>query len=133
MAGAPYAYTVGAGDQMAAPLPNPGDADLSVHGPNGFFRHFAGSPGTALQVEEEIERRPAGSGSGSPTAAPARAPLVVGVADAYGPDQRIGLHPTRQITNHTRHSGGWYDIALSNPSDASFRYQLASRLESGAG
>ena len=29
----------------ASALPNPGTYDLSVHGPNGFFRHFAGSPG----------------------------------------------------------------------------------------
>ena len=45
---------------------------------------------------------------------------------------RSQLHGTRQITIDTRHSGGWYDIALSTPSDASFGYQLAGRLESRA-
>ena len=35
----------------AAALPNPGTYDLSLHGPNGFFRHFAGSPATELRVE----------------------------------------------------------------------------------
>ncbi len=54
------------------------------------------------------------------------------MADAYGPDRHITLHGTAEITIDTRHSGGWYDIALSTPSDASFSYQLAGRLESGA-
>ena len=133
IAGAPYAYTVGAGDKMAAALPNPGTYDLSVHGPNGFFRHFAGSPGTALRVEVDTERE-LGSLRLRLTdgGARRRAPVVVEVADAYGPDHRIGLHGTREITIHTRHSGGWYDIALSTPSDASFSYKLAGRLESGS-
>ena len=34
------------------------------------------------------------------------------------------------ITIDTGHSGGWYDIALSTPSEASFSYELAGRLES---
>ena len=51
VSGAPYSYTVGSGDELAVALPNPGTYDLSVHGPSGFFRHFAGSPGTALRVE----------------------------------------------------------------------------------
>jgi hypothetical protein len=61
-----------------------------------------------------------------------RRPVVVEVADAYGPDRHIKLHGTREVTIDTRHSGGWYDIALSTPRDASFGYQLAGRLESGA-
>ena len=133
IAGAPYAYTVGAGDKMATALPNPGTYDLSVHGPNGFFRHFAGSPGTALRVEVDTEQE-LGSLRLRLTdgGARRRAPVVVKVADAYGPDHRIRLHGTREITINTRHSGGWYDIALSTPSDPSFSYKLAGRLESGS-
>jgi len=59
-------------------------------------------------------------------------PVVVDVADAYGADRVIKLNGTREITIDTRHSGGWYDIALTTPSDTSFSYQLAGRLESGA-
>ena len=58
-------------------------------------------------------------------------PVVVEIADAYGPDQGITVNGTARITIDTRHSGGWYDIALSTPSDASFSYQLAGRLDSG--
>src|SRR3984885_180095 len=51
VAGAPYSYTVGARDELTAQLPNPGNYDLSIHGPNGFFRHFAGSAATVLRVD----------------------------------------------------------------------------------
>jgi hypothetical protein len=58
-------------------------------------------------------------------------PVLVHVADAYGTDRQVVLHGTGEITVDTRHSGGWYDIALGTPSDTSFSYQLAGRLESG--
>jgi phospholipase C len=131
--GAPYSYTIGAGDKLAASLPNPGTYDLSLHGPNGFFRHFAGSPDTVIRVDVHSDQ-----GSGrlqlqlrlTDRGGHHRQPLVVNVADAYGPDRRIRLQGTTVITINTRHSGGWYDIALTTPSDASFSYQLAGRLES---
>ena len=61
---------------------------------------------------------------------PHQPPVVIDVADAYGTDRQIELNGTSEITIDTRHSGGWYDIALTTPSDASFGYQLAGRLES---
>jgi hypothetical protein len=45
---------------------------------------------------------------------------VVNVADAYGPDRQIRLHGTEELTIDTRHTGGWYDIALTTGSDPSF-------------
>jgi phospholipase C len=131
--GAPYSYTIGAGDELTTSVPNPGTYDLSLHGPNGFFRHYAGSPATIVGVEVQTDPR-AGllvlriSGGGHRD----HAPLVVTVADAYGPDRRVRVHGTRDITINTRHSGGWYDIALSTPSDPDFSHQLAGRLESDA-
>jgi phospholipase C len=140
VAGAPYSYTVGAGDELAVALANPGAYDLSLHGPNGFFRHFAGSPATVLQVEPyahhdtgrlRLRLTDSGDRSGRPHHH-RRPPIVVNLADAYGTDQQIELHQTGEITIHTGHSGGWYDIALTTPSDSSFSYQLAGRVESGA-
>ena len=97
-----------------------------------------GLPGTVLQVEAHADHhtgrlrlRLTNSGD-RPGRRHHQPPDVVEVADAYGNDQRIELHRTGQITIHTGHSGGWYDIALTTPSDASFSYQLAGRLESGA-
>ena len=54
------------------------------------------------------------------------------VVDAYGgyllAMRRIG----GEVLVNTQHSGGWYDLALTSPSDSSFSYQLAGRLESAA-
>jgi phospholipase C len=129
VAGAPCSYTIGAGHQIAIALPNPGTYDLSLHGPNGFFRHFAGSRATTLRVEEQGDHD---IGKLRLRLTHHQLPVVAHVADAYGRDQHIELHGTREITIDTRHSGGWYDIALTTSSDASFSYQLAGRLESGA-
>ena len=133
VAGAPYTYTIGAGDELDTALPNPGRYDLSLHGPNGFFRHFAGSPDTVVTVEVHTDDRAGrlrlrlAAGGGHH-----QGPVVVTIADAYGPERHTTLRGTKQITFDTHHSGGWYDIALSTPSDDSFGYQLAGRLESGA-
>jgi phospholipase C len=136
--GAPYTYTLGAGDGLTAQLPNPGTYDLSIHGPNGFFRHYAGSPATDLQAEEHGEpgtgwltlRLTDTGDRGNPGRKRRR--VTVEVADAYGPNRRIELDGASEITVDTSHSGGWYDLALTTPSDPSFAYQLAGRLESGA-
>jgi phospholipase C len=133
--GAPFSYTVGAGDELTAALTNPGTYDLSLHGPNGFFRHFAGSPATGLRVEVHGDHR---SGrlrlrvidGNHHRDRRRRRPVVVEVADAYGPDRKIRLDGVEEIGIDTRHCGGWYDIALTTPSDATFSYQLAGRLES---
>ena len=138
VAGAPYSYTIGAGDRLAAALPNPGTYDLSLHGPNGFFRHFAGSPGTVVRVEVDTDDRGGtltirvSSGRGSGDWDRHRRAITIDIADAYGRDRRITVQGTKVITIDTRHSGGWYDIALTTPSDPSFSYQLAGRIESGA-
>jgi phospholipase C len=136
--GAPYSYTIGAGDRLAAALPNPGTYDLSLHGPNGFFRHFAGSPGTVVRVEADTDDRGGtlrirvSTGRGSGNWDRHRRAITIGIADAYGRDRRITVQGTKVITIDTRHSGGWYDIALTTPSDPSFSYQLAGRIEFGA-
>jgi phospholipase C len=135
VAGGPFSYTIGAGDAITTALPNPGTYDLSLHGANGFFRHFAGSPQTTLRVEVRgdhdsgrlrvrIVNEHAGSGRHT-------APTVVNVADAHGHDRHVRVgHGSEELVVDTHHSGGWYDLALTTPSDASFSYQLAGRLES---
>jgi phospholipase C len=122
-------------DELTAALTNPGTYDLSLHGPNGFFRHFAGSPGTERRVEVHGDHR-----SGRLTLRVIdgnhhrdrrrRRPVVVEVADAYGPARKIRLDRGEEIAVDIRHAGGWYDIALTTPSDATCSYQLAGRLES---
>ena len=136
--GAPYSYTIGAGDELAIALANPGTYDLSLHGPNGFFRHFAGSPATTLRSRLIPMTTPASSGSGSPRAASATAAARIS-------NRSSSLSPTRTATTigsrctaHAR-SRSTPDTPAAGttsrsrtPSDASFSYQLAGRLESGA-
>jgi phospholipase C len=137
--GAPYSYTIGAGHSLAVGLANPGTYDLSVHGPNGFFRRFAGAPATVLAVQELPGLVEDGtlalllrSQSGTrPGLLFGRSEVVVEVADAYGPARQIRVNQIGTITAvDTRNSGGWYDITLTTPTDPAFSYQLAGRLES---
>ena len=129
--GGPWSYTVGAGDELAATLVNPGTFDLSLHGPNGFYRHYAGSPGTSLRVESH-----AGSGRGRLrvrlSVARGAGAVRVRLANAYGTGREVTVRGTRELTIDTNASGGWYDIALSVPEDPSFAATLAGRLESAA-
>ena len=137
IAGAPYTYTVGAGDDLTASLANPGTYDLSVHGPNGFFRHFAGSPATQLRVEVDTDHAVGlvavrlFAGSGAPDAGH-QGSITVQVVDAYGPDRQIKLIDSSAIVVDTNHCGGWYDLAITTPADPGLGYQLAGRLESPA-
>ena len=132
--GGPYSYTIGAGDEITAALPNPGTYDLSLHGANGFFRHFAGrSHGPALEVHgnHDSGRLRVRSPTRDPGLGRHPAPVTVNVVDAYSPDRHIKVDGgTEVLVIDTHHSGGWYDVALSSPSDKSFSYQLAGRLES---
>ena len=140
VAGAPYSYTVGAGDEIAVALANPGTYDLSLHGPNGFFRHFAGSPATVLRAEAHGRddggrlriRLSAGGGGHGDGRHHHRPAIVVDVADAYGSDRQIEVRGATELTVDTGHSGGWYDITLTTPTDSSWSYVLAGRLEAGA-
>ena len=140
--GGPFSYTVGPRDELTTTLPNPGSYDLSLHGPNGFFRHFAGSGETVVVVESRTDCR--GGRLRVRLAAELRRdgrrhgrgrdrndhPIVVRLRDAYGHDRAVGLDEPRELTIDTNHSGGWYDISLTTPSDPSFTVELAGRLES---
>jgi phospholipase C len=135
VAGAPCTYTVGAGDQIAVALAKPGTYDLSLHGPNGFFRHLAGSPATVLRVDVDTDHDTGrltvriADDAGRRGRGRHGRPVVVAVADADGADRQIECDPVGEISVQTGQSGGWYDIALTAPSDGVFSYQLAGRLE----
>jgi phospholipase C len=138
--GAPYSYTIGPGSELTTTLPNPGTYDLSLHGPNGFFRHFAGSRATVISVESHSEPRSsrltvrlelASGGEWGDRGRGGRArPILVHVADAYGAGRDLELHESRELMIETSDSGGWYDVTLTTPTDPTFAVQLAGRLES---
>jgi hypothetical protein len=98
--------------------------------------HFVGSPATKLRVEANSDpesgrlRLRIAGGDDDHRDRRHRRPVVVEVADAYRRDRKVELHGVEEITIDTGHSGGWYDLALTTPSDPTFGYQLAGRLES---
>ena len=62
---------------------------------------------------------------------PGSAPVTVAIVNAYGASQQLTLHQgAAELTVATGASGGWYDLALTCPTDLSFSYALAGRLES---
>ncbi|MBV9592598.1 MAG: DUF756 domain-containing protein, partial [Actinobacteria bacterium] len=95
-------------------------------------RHFAGSPETVVRAEVHTDHRAGRLRLRLSVGGRRDRRVVVKVADAYGPGRQISVQGSAHLTIDTRHSGGWYDIALSTPSDVAFGYQLAGRLESRA-
>ena len=128
VAGAPYSYTVGAGDELDLGAPNPGTYDLSLHGPTASSATSPALPPRRCasrsssnhrlgQAEAPAHRRRRPGGGHR------RRPVVV-----HG-RQRLRARPEassctapRRSRSTPSHSGGWYDIALTTPSDTSFSY-----------
>ncbi len=133
----PWTYTVGAGDETSDSFGPAGmdSYDLSVLGPNGFLRTFAGRFGTAsanLAVKAVYETHAEGI------------TLVlqnqgwslekVTILDAYSGEAvelRLLPHETFTYFAQLRHTFGWYDLTVQAESDATFRRQFAGHLETG--
>ena len=85
-----------------------GDYDIHVHGPNGFFRRFAGSAG-ADQVGVTVRR--AGRSVNLQIDVDAPGGVTVEIVDAYSGPVRIGR--VGKATLGTHKSAGWYDLTVS--------------------
>lgn len=110
--------------------------DLSVTGPNGFLRRFAGSilaGGTGLQVEETYVKSSRtitlslynGNANG----------IVVLVTDAYsGNGDEVALAPDQTASRSfdLAATSGWYDLVVTVPAYPTFGMELAGHLENGA-
>jgi phospholipase C len=139
-AAGPWTYTVGVHDALADTwdfgAAHETAYDLSVYGPNGFFRAFRGSLADRdranLRVQTIYE--------------PARNTIVLEIhnAGARLDDLHIDDAYAREHTVHRLASGerltrrvaldrsfGWYDFTLRVDSDPAFRQQLAGHLETG--
>ena len=134
----PWGYTVEAGKTLADTWQTPAGAayDMSVHGPNGFFRRYAGSlaAGAArLVVRSRYDRATGG--------------LSLTVTNAGGAATDVSV--TDRYTNTTTHqllqpgasfrsdwalqtSARWYDLLVSAAGDASFVAEVAGHVETGA-
>ncbi|MEV5002907.1 phosphocholine-specific phospholipase C [Nocardioides sp. LML1-1-1.1] len=121
-AGVPHSYTVEAGKSLDVDLPVTGAYEVHLHGPNGFFRRYAGD---ASRPQPRVALELLGRGSG-------RLRLRVdGAARAEVHDAYAGALRLRggKVDLDTRATGGWYDVTLSLP--GGFVRTLAGHLESG--
>lgn len=123
-AGAPHSYTIGAGDDLTASWPVSGAYDVQLHGPNGFYRRFAGdmaNDAATVAVRRQDNSRELVVAVTAPSG------VTVEVEDSY----RGALPVTDgKSTLDTSSSGGWYDVTASVPGTAWSR-TFAGHLEDG--
>lgn len=137
----PWRFTLAAGEKHAAGHWNktgraPGPYDLTVHGPNGFHRRFAGDTSRAqprVKVAADARSRLivslASARSGLVTVRMDEAyPLAEGEAG-----QNVPLNPKGVVRSvwDLRGSDHWYDLTLTLADDPSFTQRLAGHLETG--
>ena len=110
--------------------------DLSVYGPNGFFRSFEGSIGSHAAVIDVVSRY----GTRGHGAIALRitnrthGQADVTVVDAYTGKSVTAVLLSLQIFEHELaldECGGWYDLIVKVSEDTSFRYELAGHVETG--
>jgi phospholipase C len=135
----PWRFTVGAGHRYAAGHWNPMglDAyDLTVHGPNGFYRRFAGGvadAGPALQLVDDV-------GGVALVLKPGQAAVVEAALDSiYAPGAvEAGARRVTASSGETARSlwslaasDGWYDIVVTSPVTPGLLRRYAGHLETG--
>ena len=122
--GAPHAYTIGAGDSLTATFPVSGSYEVHLHGPNGFFRQYAGDTSTDA-VTAALRRQGASHALLVNVTSPVGVDVVV--EDAYQGALQIkgGL-----VSVDTSNTGGWYDLSVIVPG-TTWRRTFAGHLENG--
>ena len=131
----PRSYTVERGKQLTDTWDSASGYDLSVHGPNGFFRQFKGGAGgqeASLDIRarygrrrDEIVLEVENRGSG---------PAEVTVSDRYSSrSTRLTLAPgeTKAPRWSLARTRGWYDLVVTANGDPQFAYRYAGHLENG--
>ena len=129
----PRTYTVESGKQLADSWAFTTGYDLSVHGPNGFFRHFKGG-GQDLAVQasyglrnnaDKIVLKLQNGGSG---------PVKATVSDRYssrGTTLTIAAGGSKSVDMSLNGTRGWYDLTVTIKGDPGFEYRYAGHLEDG--
>ena len=136
----PRGYTVAPGtsltDTWAYGVLAVGAYDLSVYGPNGFFRTYRGAAvvGVSTNLQSAIAYEIADNAvtlnavnNGSET-------CQIEILNAYNSttqSKQLKAGARWSDSFSVTNSHGWYDFILTNPADPAFRQQLAGHLESG--
>jgi phospholipase C len=133
---APRTYTVGAGDETSDNFGAGGASyDLSVFGPNGFLRTFAGGL-SARSANITIRTNYDKDSEGIALAIHnhSSSAETVKIVEAYsGKTTTHHLQPDGTFTyfSQLEKSFGWYDLTVQVESDRSFQRRLAGHVETG--
>ena len=110
--------------------------DLSVHGPNGFFREFRGAIGGASAADLIVTAGYEANGSHIvlEISNQSHKIAVVTIADKYRcRNTTISLNPGEAESQKwpLSRTSGWYDLAVSVEGDPTFEYRFAGHVENG--
>ena len=130
----PWFYTVGEGERLAAEHAiGPDGYDLSVHGPNGFFRRFAGSGDREPEVQ--VSYGPAQDCLTLTLLGPGAARQVTVTPGAY-PHGEARIHAVeadRPVVDVWRidATAHWYDLIVTSEADPRWLRRLSGHMETG--
>jgi phospholipase C len=135
----PRTYTVEPGKSLSDtwPLASLGivTCDLSVYGPNGFFRGLGGSVSALHQAQLDVRALyDGGDGLVLTITNPSSHTAHVTVVDQYaGKEVELTINAGQSDSRHfpPNRFAGWYDLVITVASDPSIKYQFAGHLENG--
>ncbi|KNB50542.1 phosphocholine-specific phospholipase C [Streptomyces caatingaensis] len=133
----PWTYTAGAGRRIEDTWNTAyshGVYDLTVHGPNGFFRTFRGE-GRSTGPEVTARHDAATGGLVLTLANPGPEARRLTVTCAYGAPAEtltVGAGAAVRHTVRPRAAGRWYDVTVTSREDPAFRRGFAGHVETGA-
>ena len=136
----PWTYTVGShdavGDTWDFRARGETTYDLSVYGPNGFFRSVKGSLADRARANVVVEALYDPDDNAIIVEIRNRGGRLPGlqIADAYSGKHTVHVvEPGEILVRRFRleRSSGWYDITLRADSDAAFEQRIAGHLETG--
>jgi phospholipase C len=132
----PWSFTVEAGKRLSHTWQRAGNYDLSVFGPNGFFRQFRGGFGDATEVAFDVDVRYDVQAYALilHIASRSRSRARVQIVNAYG-DETLNDELSRggsvTKTFALKQTFGWYDIAVTSDADSRFSWHFAGHVENG--
>jgi phospholipase C len=124
---APRDYTVGAGQAITGSWPAPAGQDIRVHGPNGFYREFAGHG-------PDITATPAGARLDLAITNGSAGIVRLTLTSAYeGGRSQVTVRPgsTVTVTAPSAFGTGWYDVSVTSDADPHYLRRLAGHVETG--
>jgi phospholipase C len=112
------------------------NCDLSVYGPNGFFRGFNGSVAGLrnAQLDVRVYYNNQNNGIALGIANPSPQMANVTILDQYsGKSVALAINAGRSDSRYFSLSrfSGWYDFSITVAADPSIRYHFAGHVETG--